>query len=96
MRVSSAARVYRFMSLSPVNLLKKVVLTYRDIGAQQPSASEIKKAEQQINMLQNPDDKRGFAYEIFNIDADMEYYVVANEATSERYTVEVFEMPKVD
>ena len=23
-------------------------------------------------MLQNPDDKRGFAYEIFNIDADME------------------------
>ena len=31
----------------------------------------------------------------FNIDADMEYYVVVNETTSERYTVEVFEMPKV-
>ena len=46
-------------------------------------------------MLPNPDDKRGFAHEIFNIDAVMEYYVVANEATSERYTVEVFEMPKV-
>ena len=30
-----------------------------------------------------------------NIDADIEYYVVANETTSERYTVEVFEMPKV-
>ncbi len=94
------ARILRGKSL-PIHVTvtgksaEKVVLTYRDIGAQQPSASEIKKAEQQINMLQNPDDKRGFAYEIFNIDADMEYYVVANEATSERYTVEVFEMPKV-
>jgi hypothetical protein len=46
-------------------------------------------------MLQNPNDKRGFAYEIFNIDADMEYHIVANEATSERYTVEVFDMPRV-
>ena len=52
-------------------------------------------AEQQINMVQNPGDKRGFTYEIFNIDADMEYAVQANEATSARYTVEVFEMPRV-
>ena len=74
---------------------EKVVLTYGDIGAQQSSTSEVKKDQQQINMLQNPNDKRGFAYEIFNIDADMEYAVVANETTSERYTVEVFEMPKV-
>ena len=56
---------------------------------------ESKATQQQINMLQNPDDKRGFAYEIFNIDADIEYYVAVNEAISERYTVEVFEMPKV-
>ena len=78
---------------------EKVVLTYGDIGVQQRSTSEVEENEQQpktiINMLRNPDDKRGFAYEIFNIDADMEYAVVANEATSERYTVEVFEMPKV-
>ena len=98
------ARILRGKSL-PIHVTvtgksaEKAVLTYRDIGAQQPSTSEVKKDDQQpktmINMLQNPDDKRGFAYEIFNIDADMEYYVVANEATSERYTVEVFEMPKV-
>ena len=98
------ARILRGKSL-PIHVTvtgksaAKVVLTYRDIGAQQPSTSEVEKDEQQpktvIGMLQNPDDKRGFAYEIFNIDADMEYFVVANEATSERYTVEVFEMPKV-
>ena len=98
------ARILRGKSL-PIHVTvtgksaDKVVLTYGDIGAQQPSTSEVNKDQQQpktiINMLQNPDDKRGFAYEIFNIDADMEYYVVANEATSERYTVEVFEMPKV-
>ena len=98
------ARILRGKSL-PIHVTvtgksaEKAVLTYRDIGAQQPSTSEVRKDDQQpktmINMLQNPDDKRGFAYEIFNIDADMEYYVVANEATSERYTVEVFEMPKV-
>ena len=98
------ARILRGKSL-PIHVTvtgksaEKVVLTYGDIGVQHPSTSEVEKDEQQpkttIGMLQNPDDKRGFAYEIFNIDADMEYYVVANEATSERYTVEVFEMPKV-
>jgi len=94
------ARILRGKSL-PIHVTvtgksaDKVVLTYSDIGAQQPSTSDVNKDEQQINMLRNPDDKRGFAYEIFNIDTDMEYYVVANEATSERYTVEVFEMPKV-
>ena len=98
------ARILRGKSL-PIHVTvtgksaDRVVLTYRDIGTQQPSTSDANKDEQQpktmIGMLQNPDDKRGFAYEIFNIDADMEYSVVANEATSERYTVEVFEMPKV-
>ena len=98
------ARILRGKSL-PIHVTvtgksaEKVVLTYGDIGAQQPPGSEVEKNEQQsktmIGMLQNPDDKRGFAYEIFNIDADMEYYIDANEATSERYTVEVFEMPKV-
>ena len=98
------ARILRGKSL-PIHVtvtgksVEKVVLRYGDIGAQQLSTSEVEKNQQQpktiINMLRNPDDKRGFAYEIFNIDADMEYAVVANEATSERYTVEVFEMPKV-
>ena len=74
---------------------EKAVLTYENVEHREASASETETPQQQINMLQNPDDKRGFAYEIFNIDADIEYYVVANETTSERYTVEVFEMPKV-
>ena len=94
------ARILRGKSL-PIHVTvtgksaEKVVLKYGSIGEQNASASEIKTVEQQINMLPNPDDKRGFAYEIFNIAADMEYYVTANEVTSERYTVEVFEMPKV-
>lgn len=75
---------------------EKVVLTYSGIDEQNvPVPNTEAVSEQQINMLRNPNDKRGFAYEIFNINADMEYYVAANEATSERYTVEVFEMPKV-
>ncbi|MDE0684564.1 MAG: hypothetical protein OXI63_16725 [Candidatus Poribacteria bacterium] len=74
---------------------EKAVLTYGNIERQEAAPSETETTQQQINMLQNPDDKRGFAYEIFNIDADIEYYVIANETTSERYTVEVFEMPKV-
>ena len=94
------ARILRGKSL-PIHVTvtgksaEKVVLTYGSIGEQNVSASEIKTVEQQINMLPNPDDKRGFAYEIFNIAAGMEYYITANEVTSERYTVEVFEMPKV-
>lgn len=96
------ARILRGKSL-PIHVTvtgksaDKVVLTYEDAYIQETATpdGEGKSTQQQINMLQNPDDKRGFAYEIFNIEADIEYYVVANEATSERYTVEVFEMPKV-
>ncbi len=97
-----SARILRGKSL-PIHVTvtgksaDKVVLTYEDAYIQKTATpdDEDKSTQQQINMLQNPDDKRGFAYEIFNIEADIEYYVVANEATSERYTVEVFEMPKV-
>ena len=94
------ARILRGKSL-PIHVTvtgksaEKVVLTYENLQQSETATAETKTPEQQINMLQNPDDKRGFAYEIFNIDADIAYYVVANEATSERYTVEVFEMPKV-
>ena len=72
----------------------KVVLTYYDKDT--PPTAEDDGSKQEINMLQNPDDKRGFAYEVFNIEVEMEYYVTANETTSERYTVEVFEMPRVE
>jgi len=73
---------------------EKVVLTY--YSKDMPPTAENEGSKQEINMVQNPEDKRGFAYEIFNVDADMEYYVVANETTSERYTVEVFEMPRLE
>lgn len=92
------ARILRGKSL-PIHVTvtgksaQKVVLAYQDKEA--PPTTETETTEQQINMVQNSEDKRGFAYEIFNIAADMEYYVVANETTSERYTVEVFEIPKV-
>ena len=94
------ARILRGKSL-PIHVTvtgksaEKVVLAYENLQQQETATAETKASQQQINMLQNPDDKRGFAYEIFNIDTDIEYYVVANETTSERYTVEVFEMPKV-
>ena len=94
------ARILRGKSL-PIHVTvtgkstEKVVLTYHETRASDAATAETETTEQQINMLRNPSDKRGFAYEIFNIDADMEYYIVANEVTSERYTVEVFDMPRV-
>ena len=102
------ARILRGKSL-PIHVTvtgksaDKVVLTYTARARlQSPPTEEGRSAaprdalaEQQINMVQNAEDKRGFAYELFNIDADIKYYVQANEATSERYTVEVFEMPRV-
>ena len=93
------ARILRGKSL-PIEVIvtgkdaDKVVLTYYDKDT--PPTAENEGSKQEINMLQNPEDKRGFAYEIFNIETEMEYYVVANETTSERYTVEVFEMPRVE
>ena len=93
------ARILRGKSL-PIQVIvtgksaEKVVLAYYDKDA--PPTAENENSKQEVNMVQNPKDKRGFAYEIFNINTDMEYYVVANETTSERYTVEVFEMPRID
>ena len=95
-----SARILRGKSL-PIHVTvtgkstEKVVLTYQNARESNATTDEIETTKQQINMLRNPSDKRGFAYEIFNIDADMEYYIVANEVTSERYMVEVFDMPRV-
>ena len=50
---------------------------------------------QEIDMMRIEGEKHRFGYEIFNINENMEYYVTANGVESERYTVEVFDMPKV-
>ena len=50
---------------------------------------------QEIDMMRIEGKKHRFGYEIFNINENMEYYVTANGVESERYTVEVFDMPKV-
>lgn len=92
------ARILRGKSL-PIQAIvtgksaEKVVLSYYDKNT--PPTEGNQESINQINMVQNPDDKRGFAFEIFNIDTDLVYYVVANETTSRPYTVEVFEMPRV-
>ncbi len=76
----------------------KVVLVYEKPGRVAPVDGQNVSVsiEQEINMVQDPEDRRDFGYEIFNITADMEYYVKANEVISERFTVEVFEMPRMD
>lgn len=71
----------------------KATLTY--YSKDNPPTAESEGSKKEINMLQNPDDKRGFAYELFNIETEMEYFVSVNETTSERFTIEVFEMPRV-
>ncbi|RKU36253.1 hypothetical protein C6496_14090 [Candidatus Poribacteria bacterium] len=58
-------------------------------------ATDTEPQRQEIDMVQIEDEKRKFGYELFNINENMEYYVTANGAESERYTVEVFDMPKV-
>ena len=71
----------------------KATLTY--YSKDNPPTADSDGSKKEINMLQNPDDKRGFAYELFNIESEMEYYVTVNETISDRYTIEVFEMPRV-
>ena len=51
--------------------------------------------EQQVNMVQIEGERDKFEYEIFNVNEDMQYYVLANDTDSERYTVEVYDIPKV-
>lgn len=51
--------------------------------------------EQQVNMVQIEEEKDRFEYEIFNIKGDIQYYVLANNTESERYNIEVFDIPSV-
>ena len=60
-----------------------------------PASGGIQGGHQEIDMVRVEGEKRKFSYELFNINENMEYYVTANGAESERYTVEVFDMPKV-
>ncbi len=58
-------------------------------------AADAELQRQEIDMVQIEGKKRKFGYEIFNINENMGYYVTANGTESERYTVEVFDMPKL-
>ena len=77
----------------------RLIYTKRDPAADTthlPSASGgIQGGHQEIDMVRIKGEKRKFGYELFNINENMEYYVTANGTESERYTVEVFDMPKV-
>ena len=84
------ARILRGKSL-PIHVTvtgkstEKVVLTYENIGEQRCTRRPKPKKllPNRLTCCQTPMINADSAYEIFNIDADMEYYVVANEATSE-------------
>ena len=91
-----SARILRGRSLA-INLevtgkaADKARLVYTKVNP----ATDTEPQRQEIDMVQIEDDKRKFGYKLFNINENMEYYVTANGAESERYTVEVFDMPKV-
>lgn len=90
------ARILRGRSLA-INLevTGKSADKARLVYTKQVPAVDTEPQRQEIDMVRIEGEKRRFGYEIFNINENMEYYVAANEAESERYTVEVFDMPKV-
>ena len=90
------ARILRGRSLA-INLevTGKAADKARLIYKKGDSAADAESQHQEIDMMQIEGEKRRFGYEIFNINENMEYYVTANGIESERYTVEVFDMPKV-
>ena len=90
------ARILRGRSLA-INLevTGKAADKTRLIYKKGDSAADTESQGQEIDMMQIEGEKRRFGYEIFNINENMEYYVTANGIESERYTVEVFDMPKL-
>ena len=90
------ARILRGRSLA-INLevAGKAADKARLVYTKQDLTADTEPQRQEIDMMRIEGEKRKFGYEIFNINENMEYYVTANEAESERYTVEVFDMPKL-
>ena len=90
------ARILRGRSLA-INLevTGKAADKARLIYKKADPAADTESQHQEIDMMQIEGEKHRFGYEIFNINENMEYYVTANGVESERYTVEVFDMPKV-
>ena len=90
------ARILRGRSLA-INLevTGKAADKARLVYTKGDSTAEAEPQRQEIDMMRIEGEKRKFGYEIFNINENMEYYVAANETESERYTVEVFDMPKL-
>ena len=90
------ARILRGRSLA-INLevTGKAADKARLIYKKGDSAADTESQGQEIDMMQIEGEKRRFGYEIFNINENMEYHVTTNGVESERYTVEVFDMPKV-
>ena len=90
------ARILRGRSLA-INLevtgkaANKAQLVY----TKEDSTADTEPPRQEIDMVRIEGEKRKFGYEIFNINENMAYYVTANGTESERYTVEVFDMPKL-
>ena len=90
------ARILRGRSLAiDLEVTGKSADKARVVYTKQDPATDMEPQRQAIDMVRIEGEKRRFGYEIFNINENMEYYVAANEAESERYTVEVFDMPKV-
>ena len=90
------ARILRGRSLA-INLevTGKAADKARLIYKKGDSAADTESQHQEIDMMQIEGEKRRFGYEIFNINENMEYYVTSSGIESERYTVEVFDMPKL-
>ena len=90
------ARILRGRSLA-INLevTGKAADKARLIYSKGDSATDTESQRQEIDMMQIVDEKGKFGYEIFNINENLEYHITANGVESERYTVEVFDMPKL-
>ena len=90
------ARILRGRSLA-INLevTGKAADKARLIYTKGNSTTDAEPQHQEIDMMRIVGEKGKFGYEIFNINENVKYYVTANGVESERYTVEVFDMPKV-
>ncbi len=90
------ARILRGRSLA-INLevTGKSADKARLVYTKQVPVVDTEPQRQEIDMVRIEGDRHRFGYEIFNINENIEYYVAANEAESEHYTVEVFDTPKV-